>query len=158
MPYNKADVKLYAPDPSWVTGDVWLRPWAPPPLKEVFDAVGLSEVALAHKGILASDSLSLSDTPLRDWMPRIPDAVSLSEVPLIDKDLLVTDLIQIISEISSTPEKIKFVTDLLRLLEDFYDVWKGRWDEPILNLYQALRELQLRLVTEKDVELKVKEA
>ncbi|MFQ6052811.1 MAG: hypothetical protein ACE5OO_01095 [Candidatus Bathyarchaeia archaeon] len=158
MSYNKADVKLYAPEPGYPSTDPWLRPWAPPPLIEVFDAVDLSDAVLIHKGILTTDSVALSDTPLRDWMPRILDAIVLSEIPLIDKDLLVTELIQLVSEIPTTPEKIKFVTDLLRVLEDFYDAWKGKWDEPIQTLYQALRELEAKLVTEKDVELRVKEA
>lgn len=155
MSYNLSDIKLR--EGYTEPGDPLLWPYLPPPLKEVFDALYGSDSVTVNKTIVIEDSASAVDSVAKDWMPIILDALFSSDLPYVHKQVLVTDILTAISESPSTPEKTKFVTDFLTALESFHDVWKGKWDEPIQELYQSLRDLKLKLVTEKDMTLKAKE-
>ena len=155
MPYDLADIKLREGYSEPYDPLLWM--YLPPPLKEVFDEHFGSDAILIDKGVSVSDSHTGVDVPYRDWMPRIFDVLTHSDVPLAHKQVIVTEILQAREEIPTTPEKIKFVTDFATAIESFYDVWKGKWDEPIPTLYQSLRNLQVKLVTEKEKELKTKE-
>jgi len=102
-------------------------------LKEVLDALSLTDTLLRDKDLGVSDSVGLADAPLKHWIPQVSDAISLSETVLrsrllqaldllglsdvvnIDKALLLADQIQLGDD--AYVNKVLAVSDLLALAE-----------------------------------------
>lgn len=87
-------------------------------LKEVSDTVSLSDSLLRDKTFSVSDSIGLTDVPLKNWTLQINDAVDLLETVLCGRLLQVLDLLGLGDAVSI--DKALLLTDLIQLSDNAY--------------------------------------
>ena len=87
-------------------------------LKEVLDTVSLSDSLLRDKTFSVSDSIGLTDVPLKNWTLQINDAVNLLETVLCGRLLQVLDLLGLGDAVSI--DKALLLVDQIQLSDNAY--------------------------------------
>jgi len=98
-------------------------------LKEVADSLSLSDSVLRDKMLAVSDSVGIADAPLKHWSPQISDSIALSDSILRNKAFQILDSLGLsdtilrgeqfsVSDSISLSELVTVITEIIKQVTD----------------------------------------